>query len=242
MMKKLILMLFGAFMILPFNTYAQERILWDYPTKPGTEEWKRLENNKAKVEVCQIPESVLQSISINNLTVLCLQYPLLYDVFAFENINAGLNKLFTDFNGIRAFAKRKDAINCLKEKYLAEFRIFPNILETGSLLDRGGSIMLISMLEDLLSYSNFYINSSIEEQKKVLETLLFGYKEKLKYPEYFKGIGFTTNLFARAHIIIKMDTTLSEKFEGKNKMVLYSGMANAELINTIDSLSYHLIK
>jgi hypothetical protein len=242
MRKLLVISFFVSFFVLSFKISAQERLIWDYPTKPGTEEWKRLENNKAKVEVCQIPESVLQSISTNNLTVLCLQYPLLYDVFAFENINAGLNKLFSDFNGIREFAKRKDAINCLKEKYLAEFRIFPNILETGLLLDRGGSIMLISMLEYILSYSGFYIHSSIEEQKRVLETLLFGYKEKLKYSEYFKGIGFTTNLFARAHIIIKMDTTLTEKFEGRNKMVLFSGMANAELINTIDSLSYHLIK
>jgi hypothetical protein len=241
MMKKIITIIFLVFFIIfSFFTYAQQK--WDYPIKPGTEEWKKLENNKAKVEVCQIPESVLQNISTNDLTTLCLQYPLLYDVFAFENLNNGLKKLFTDFNGVREFAKRKDALNCLQEKYLAEFLVFPDILRTGVLLDRGYSILLISILETLLSYSDFHITSSKEEQKKVLQTLFYGYKEKLKYPENFKGIGFTTNLYARAHTIIKIDSTLSEKFEEENKMVLFSGMAHAELINTIDSLTYHLIK
>ena len=236
-MKQITLVLF--LITISFIANAQ---IWDYPTKPETEEWKKLENRKAKVDVCQIPENVLQSISTNDLMTLCLEYPLLYDVFAFENINRGLNKLFNDFNGIREFSKRKDAINCLKEKYLAEFRIFPNILNSGSLLDGGNSILLISMLEDLLSYSDFHTSSSTEEQKKVLAVLLFGYKEKLKYPEDFKGIGFTTNLFSRAHLIIKIVPTLAEKFEGENSMVLFSGMADANLINTIDNLSYHLIK
>ena len=59
-------------------------------------------------------------------------------------------------------------------------------------------------------------------------------------PDYFKGIGFTTNLFARVHIIIKINMALSNKFE--NSSVLFSGRANADLINTIDSLSYNLIK
>lgn len=241
-MKKVFILFLVFFNILSFTTYAQESIIWDYPVKLGTEAWKNTENRKAKVNVCQIPENVLPYISTNDLAALCLQYPLLSDIFAFENINRGLDKLFNEFNGIREFAKRKDALNCLKEEYLAEFRIFQNVLNTGSLLDRGGSILLISMLEDLLSYSDFYTNSSIEEQKNILETLLFGYKEKLKYPEYFKRLGFTTNLFARAHLIIKIDPTFAEKFERENSAVLFSGMADANLINTIDSLSYQLIK
>jgi hypothetical protein len=239
-MKKFVSILFlGCFILLSFFTSAQQK--WDYPIKPGTDEWKKLENNKAKVAVCQIPESILQNISTSDLCALCLQYPLLYDVFAFENLNYGLKKLFTDFNGIREFAKRKDAITCLKEKYFAEFQNFPIILETGVLLDRGTSILLISMLEVLLSYSDFHIHLSKEEQKAVLQTLLYGYKEKLKY-ENFKRIGFTTNLYARAHILISIDAALSEKFEEDDGMVLYSGMASADVINIIDSLTYKLIK
>jgi len=177
-------LLFSFLIILSFATYSQERPLWEYPIKPKTEEWKKLESNKAKVEACQVPEQILRDISTNDLMTLCLQYPLLYDVFAFNEINDGLRKLFSDFHS----------------------------------------------------------NTSKENQKKILENLLFGYREKIKYPEYFQGNGFATNLFARAHIIIKIDTALSEKFEKENKAVLFSGMANADTINLIDSLSYNLIK
>ena len=210
---------------------------WDYPIKPRTEEWKKLESNKAKVEACQIPKHILQDISTDALMTLCLEYPLLYDVFAFNNTNNGLSKLFSDFNGIREFSKREGAINNLSEQYLSEIRSLPENLNNRSNLEIGYSVARISILEVLLSYSDFHSNTSKENQKKILENLLFGYREKIKYPEYFQGNGFATNLFARAHIIIKIDTVLSEKFEKENKVVLFSGMADADLINIIDSLS-----
>ena len=225
------------------NIMAQEnKGKWDYPIKPKTEEWKKLENNKKKVEACQIPEHILQNISTNDLMTLCLQYPLLYDVFAFSSINDGIQKLFSDFNGIRELFKRENAINSLGEQYLSEIRSFPKNLNKGANLDIGYSVARISILETLLSYLDFHSSASKENQKKVLENLLFGYREKIKYPEYFQGNGFATNLFARAHIITKTDTALLEKFEKENKVILFSGMADADLINTIDSLSYNLIK
>jgi len=239
-MKKQVL--FSFLIILSFTAYSQEGTLWNYPIKPKTEEWKKLESNKAKVEACQVPDYVLRDISTNNLMILCLQYPLLYDVFAFNNTNDGLRKLFSDFNGIREFAQRESAINSLNEQYLSEIRSFPENLNSRSNLEIGYSVARISILEVLLSYSDFHSNTSKENQKKTLENLLFGYREKIKYPEYFQGNGLATNLFARAHIIIKIDAALSEKFEKENKVVLFSGMADADLINLIDSLSYNLIK
>ena len=233
-------LLFSFFIIFSFVGYAQEK--WDYPIKPETEEWKKFESNKAKVEACQIPEYVLRDISTDDLMKLCLQYPLLYDVFAFNNTNDGLRKLFSDFNGIRELSKRENATNNLREQYLSEIRSFPEILNRGSDFDIGYSSARISILEVLLSYSDFHSDTSKENQKKILESLLLGYREKLKYPEYFQGNGFATNLFARAHIIIKIDTALSEKFQDDNNSVLFSGMADADLIDTIDSLSYNLIQ
>lgn len=220
---------------------AQEKPIWDYPVKPKTEEWRKLESNRTKVEACQIPEHILRDISTNDLMTICLQYPLLYDVFAFNNINDGLRKLFSDFNGIREFSKRENAANSLAEQYLSEIRRFPKN-SNGSNLVIGYSVMRISILEALLSYSDFHSSTSRETQKKILENLLFGYREKIKYPEYFQGNGFATNLFARAHILIKIDAALSAKFEKENSSVLFSGMADADLIDTIDSLSNNFTK
>ena len=220
----------------------EQKILWDYPIKSGTEEWKQLESNKAKVDVCQIPDSILQDISTNDLMTLCLQYPLLSDGFAFNNINDGLKKLFSNFNGIRVLAKRQNAINVFLERYISEIRNIANVWHKYSDFDVWYSFECISLLELIVSYSDFHNNTSKESQKKILESLLLGYREKIKYHECFQGHGFTSNLFARAHTLIKIDSALLENFEGMNKSVLFFGRADADLINTIDSLSYNLIK
>jgi len=240
MLKKGIQLLAVFFILLFFNSYSQKNTVWDYPIKPKSEEWKELKSYKAKVEVCQIPENILQNINTNDLIILCLQYPFLYNEFAFNDINDGVEKLFTDFNGIREFSKREGALNYLQEKYHLEINLFQEKINTSSNSDIGHSMLLISMLEILLCYSDFYISISKETQMKILESLLFGYKKKNKHSEYFQGRGFTTNLFSRAHIILKIKPSLSEIFAGKS--VLFSGMADAELINTIDSLTYQLIK
>ena len=62
-------------------------VYWDYPIKPGMEEWENLESHKAKVDACQVPDDILQNISTKELLKLCLNYPLLYDVFSFNDIN-----------------------------------------------------------------------------------------------------------------------------------------------------------
>ena len=237
-------LMFIFFLISSCLSFGQESVgKWDYPIKPGTEEWKQFQRTIDMIEACQIPDSVLQNISTNYLMILCLQYPLIRGVFAFDNINIGLEKFFNDFNGIRELAKREDAVNALSEQYLSKIRNFSEMLKTSPDFNIWYyNVECISILELIVTYSNFHTNASKEDQKKLLGSLWIGYNEKIKNSEHFSGQGFTTNLFARAHVIIKIDTVLSEKFEGRNKVVLFSGMANADLINTIDSLSYNLAK
>jgi len=216
---------------------------YDYPAKPGTPEWKelwdKLESYEAMVSVLQIPDSILQCISTNNLLTLCLQYPFLLNVFAFNGTLTGLEDLFVRFNGIREFSKRENAINYLQEKYLSEVQSFPNKLDSDTIMWH--SKMQISILELLLSYSEFHYNTSKEDRKKILENLWFGYNEKIKYAEYFAGRDFETNLFARAHLVIKIEPSLLEIFE--NTSILFSGMTtDADLINKLDSLTFELIK
>jgi|AGTN01.3.fsa_nt_gi hypothetical protein len=79
------------------ETRQAGNLAWDYPVKPGTGGWRIFQSNQEKVEACQIPEEILSSLSTEDLAELYLQYPLLYDVFAFDNLNNGLEKLYNDF-------------------------------------------------------------------------------------------------------------------------------------------------
>ncbi len=90
-------------------SYAQSDIKWDYPIKPGMEEWKRLNSHQEMVEICQIPDSVISKIPTENLAELCLNYPLFFTMKAFNNLQEGFNQVSTEFNGFRELFKRENA-------------------------------------------------------------------------------------------------------------------------------------
>ena len=238
---------------------------YDYPIKPGTPEWAELESYSEMIKVCQVPEHILQCMSTEKLTKLCLEYPLL-DMMAYDFITAALTSLFTNFNGVRELARRDDAANYLCKKYILEFqRLKDAELKYPYLFDKPysewtleekiiwndsaglyGYTIRIMNLESLLGCSNFYNNISKDNLKKVLKNLWFGYNEAIRYNDKLwgrQGAEIYYNIFARANVIIKIDPTLSEIFEeGYNKYILLDGRANEDMINTLDSLTIELIK
>ena len=208
-------------------------LAWDYPVKPGMEEWKMFQSNEEMVKACQIPEEVISSLSTEELTELCLQYPLLLDVFAFNSLNDGLDKLFSDFNGMRDLYKRDNLSSNLTKRYVEKVESFSFLDGTASELEKGYFIISVSALEVLLSR----IGSQQDSQKEILQSLITGYEGKLKYIEYFKGFGFKTNLYSRGHVILKIDKS---SIDIENS-ILFSGMGDEQSVNIIDRLSYQLI-
>jgi hypothetical protein len=242
-MKAIKIILASMLLLLSIGLNAQSKVVvWDYPVKPGTEEWKKFTSNEEMVKACQIPDKILLSISTEDLTELCLRYPLLYDVFAFDNLNNGLDKLDSDFNGIRELYKRKDVSNSLSKRYVQKVQDFSFLDGKESDVEKGYFIISVSALEVLLSRIERQDNAGKEVHKAILQNLVSGYEEKSKYVEYFKGFGFRTNFYSRSHVISKLDNSNIESLPQKGKnMTLYSGMADAQSVNVIDSLSYQLI-
>ena len=204
---------------------------WDYPVKPGMEKWKLFQSNEEMVRACQIPESILSSLSTEELTDLCLKYPLLNDVFAFNSYNDGLDKLFSDFNGMRELYKREDVSSSLTRRYIDKVESFSFLDGTAPEIEKGFFIISVSALEVLLSRVEIQ-----NEQKEILQSLVTGYEGKLKYLDYFRGFGFRSNLYSRGHVILKIDRS---GIDAANS-VLFSGRADDESINIIDKLSYQL--
>jgi len=226
-------------LVCPILIYGQ---IWDYPVKPGTEEWKIFKSNKEMIDACQIPEKILFSLSTNDLTELCLHYPLLYDTFAFNDLNEGFNKLFNDFNGIRELYKRKDTPKELLKRYNSKVHNLSYLDLNASDSQKGLFIISISAIEVLLS--NYNIQDNMETtSKEILKSLVFGYENKSIYNDYFKGLGFRTNFYSRAQVITRMNSPMIQKLSQEDKnSVLTSGMADSHSINVINELSYQLIK
>ena len=212
---------------------------WDYPVKPGMEEWRQLKTNNEKVRVLQIPEDVLSSLSTEDLTDLCLRSPLLLDFLRFENTNAGLDKLFNDFNGIRELYKRKDAARSLMRRYVEKIQLIPVIEDFDSELKKGSLVISVSALEGLLSR----FDEERDSLKEILQALVAGYEEKVKYPAHFRGPGFQTNYYSRAQVIAKMEPSFVERLPlQEQNPILYSGrIVNRQTDKIINEWSYQII-
>jgi hypothetical protein len=90
---------------------------YTYPIRPGTEQWKQLNSLAKKVEACQIPDGKLRSISTGGLLETCLNYPLLLDYGAFDQMQNGFNRVKNENNGFIELYKRADNFKVLTGRY-----------------------------------------------------------------------------------------------------------------------------
>jgi len=214
--------------------YAQ---FWDYPVKPDTEEWKQL-TYQEKVNICQIPDTVLFCLSTDHLTDLCLQKPLIRNIFYFNTLDLGLDQQFKESNGLRELYKRRDVDNCLIARYNGKIDSLSFLNEENSDFEKSLFLFSIHIIEALISRIERQDNS-IENLVEILKNLVMAYEVMSKYD----NIGIEYNFFARAHIIIKIcEPCLEEIPRGKFNFVFGPFSLDTETVEIINNLSYKIIK
>ena len=220
--------------------WYQEEIIWvkdlpwDYPVKPGTEEWNQLslKHIDERVNVCQIPEDILSTLSTEDLTELCMQYPLLSQIlFVYNTYEGGLNTLFSHFNGIRELFQRNDGVKELLRKYRY---IIQNSPDTTGDFD----IQNIRALEVILArYQS--PDDSKENYMEIVQYLVCGYKKNLMNPEILLQV---TNFYARAVILAKIDEQKLESIPRKgSNHVFQLGYLDEQTERAINELSCQYI-
>lgn len=119
-----ILLTIGATLLatITLQVHAQENQtkIWDYPIQPGSEKWELLNNATEMRNACQIPDTILTKISTKDLLDICLNHPLINDIYLFNDPKVGYKFFYDHFNGIQEFINRKDCIRVLIEKYIKE--------------------------------------------------------------------------------------------------------------------------
>lgn len=58
---------------------------------PSDEEWKKFETHKEMTDFCQIPTDLLKSMSKDELIDIAMDYPLLMDMYLFNDYEEGFN-------------------------------------------------------------------------------------------------------------------------------------------------------
>lgn len=97
---------------------AQEKNdAWDYPVKPGMEEWENLKTSSEMLEICQIPSDVLIKLPTEDLLKICIKYPLLINIISANNLQQGFENTTKYFNGLNELLSRHDIGNELMKSY-----------------------------------------------------------------------------------------------------------------------------
>lgn len=90
---------------------------YEFPVKPGTEQWAKLISSKQMDDVCVIPDQVLSTLSTKALLITCLNYPRIFDFFLMDNLQSGFNFYVNHFNGLAELVKRTDLNKTLLQAY-----------------------------------------------------------------------------------------------------------------------------
>jgi len=119
-------MIFAMLFILPFPLLVScfdrasgfaANDAYDFPVKPGTEEWKTFQTHNEMLKACQIPERILNNMSTAALVETVLNYPLLLDMMAYNNIQYGFDQVASRFNGLQELLNREDTGTELIARY-----------------------------------------------------------------------------------------------------------------------------
>ena len=218
-------------------------VAWDYPVIPGTKEWEKFTTYQQMVDACQIPEKTLSSLTTEDLMRICLRYPLLTDIFAFNSLNQGIDILFNNFNGIRELYK-KDPSNELLKHYSSMIQNMSFLNSEVPGLEKGKFLIHVFTMEALLTRLETQYDKS-KYFKEILQLLVTGYEAEVNYPEEisFKVGNGSYNFFARAHVILKFCDQCRERLpeDAWNGLLAGGWLMNLETINVINEMSYQLI-
>jgi len=183
---------------------AQERSTpYDYPVKPGTKEWEAFTSRDQKQEACQIPQSILSSMSTPDLLETCLSYPLYGDIMAYDRVQEGFDYVESGFNGLQELLKRNDVGAALIEKY--EMMDPDAIDSTWTSVKKGNYSLKFFFIEILLAQDEVINNLSKNERIQLLRESQKKLAAKQKKPEVYGCMGLKNNVLLMGRIMLRED-------------------------------------
>lgn len=205
-MKKIIITMYLLSAALLAN--AQEKLVWDYPVKPGTEEWNQLSNHQEMIDICQIPIDILQNISTKDLLEICLNYPLKIDLYAYSTLEEGIRRTSSHFNGFKEFLQRKDNFSSLYA-YMKESKFNETVESKKSVLEKGEAIVMNSIVETFLSFNDVLQNSDQKQQDELIALSANRLRYKTQNKDKFSNYATTSSALLLGKLLQKSAKSFS---------------------------------
>jgi len=195
-----------------------------FPIQPGMEEWAKLESHQAMVDVCQVPENILKDMCTIGLVDTYLDYPILFTIFAFNNVNEGLYQVSNEFNGFQELLYRNDCATIFLLRYES---INPADIDTSmNLIEQGEFMKQFKYMEVTLAFEPLNQKFSTEERKKIIN---LGFENlRLKEENNYGGPSLITNTYLIGKMLEKEEyKPFLDFIERRNDLKLFlSGYLN----------------
>ncbi|MRG44678.1 hypothetical protein GFS24_06110 [Chitinophaga sp. SYP-B3965] len=193
--------------LLPLWLLAQQK--FDYPIKPGTDNWKVMKSHKERVEASQIPAAVAKQLSTPALLEAVLDYPLSMDLFFFNTLQDGMDMLKTNFAALPELLSRKDLMTVSVERY-AQLRM-DSVTSLEGKYDRAIFSFKVSFLEMILAQPEVTNKLDAGRRKVVLEALVSKYEQKERLKEFYGEMNLGSSAWAAYRISKRSDDSALNK-------------------------------
>lgn len=178
-MKKKISFLFFTVLMIILST----QIIWassetySYPDF-SSDSYSDIIDHNEKVSLCQLPDSLMNDLPTDELLNWVLDYPLLAEIYAYDNEQIGFNAVYEQFNGLQELFTRNDAGEKILEKY-ENTQIIKNTSENTS------SVFSIAYLEILLMQEDILNQFDSDKMSEVFDEVNEKYIDKKQYPTIY---------------------------------------------------------
>jgi len=225
------------------TVFAQQQSgIYNWPLKPGMPAWKDLTTHDQMLEVLQIPVEILHKMTTKELAQTCLNYPLFPDIWAFNSLQDGMERVIAGFNGLQEFLRRDDAG---LELYAIYKKMDPhNFDESWSNLQKGQYTAEFAKIEILLAQEAMLSSLKQDERFLLLQKSVNKQKAMQHYPMYDQK-NQEPNAYLMGKIMQKDNPILINQIIQQDVNVqafLQRGsMAAKETINEIVSLAQKIV-
>lgn len=218
------------------NALAQEKNkAWDYPVKPGSEEWRKFTTSQEMHEACQIPDVILKSLTTAALAEICLKYPLFFEYTAFNDEREGIRIMIERFNGLTELSRRSDGALALVSLY-KEMPIITQLQDEKS--PHYDTPYKMPFLELLLSNTVFFNQLELKEQAALKQIMQSKYEGKVEHLDVYSLYNIKKTMLLGALILDKQAEVLKKNGERdviKNFIVNFNN-ASPELLQNVSKL------
>jgi len=170
---------------------------WDFPIKPGMEEWNRLKTEQERINAVQIPEDILNQLSSEELVELCMKFPLFGDFTAFNTFQYGFEIMAARFNIFDHLLSRKDAgkylLKAYKDAGISGFKTLPYSNEFWSIK--------LYYIELVITQRNIIQELTSDEKIELLVEARRKFSEKITIESFATLPGLQTSVRIMASVL-----------------------------------------